>query len=285
MRLSNEYIHSIISRALEEDCVSNDVSTIATIGDANLNATATLIAKETGTIAGTKVAAHTFRTVDPKAQINTHLQDGAPVEDGEHILNITADARSILTAERTALNLMQRMSGIATLTKQYVTEIAHTKATIVDTRKTAPGLRLLDKYCVATGGGKNHRLTLSDGVLIKDNHIAIMRKLGMTISEIIAHARTKAPHTAKLEIEVETITQATEAIQADADIVMLDNMTISDMQKVVQQNNRKTLLEASGGITLQNVRQVAETGVDLISIGELTHSPPAIDISLELNLN
>lgn len=285
MRLSHQYIHSIISRALEEDCVSNDISTIATIGNADLTATATLIAKETGTIAGTEVAALTFRTLDPKAQINIHLQDGAPVENGEHILNITADARSILTAERTALNLMQRMSGIATLTKRYINEIAHTKATIVDTRKTAPGLRILDKYCVAIAGGKNHRLTLSDGVLIKDNHIAITRNLGMNISETIEHARKNAPHTAKLEIEVETIAQATEAIQADADIIMLDNMTISDMQKVVQQNNSKTLIEASGGITMQNVRQVAETGVDIISIGELTHSPPALDISLELNLN
>ena len=285
MRLSQDYIRRIISRALKEDCVSNDVSTIATIGDANLSVTAMLTAKATGTIAGTEVAAHTFRTLDPHANINIHIKDGSPVEGGEDILSITADTRAILSAERTALNLMQRMSGIATLTNRYVAEIAHTKATIVDTRKTAPGLRLLDKYCVAVGGGKNHRMTLSDGVLIKDNHIIIMRNLGMNIGEIIAHARKNAPHTAKLEIEVETITQAAEAIQADADIVMLDNMTVTDMQEVVRQNNGKTLIEASGGITLNNVRRVAETGVDLISIGELTHSPPALDISLELNLN
>ncbi len=281
MRLSPDHLRGVIERALDEDLVSNDVTTRATIGDSAIYASANLVAKVPGVIAGIEAATLTFEILDPSLETDHLLQDGTRVEGGESIATVSGSAASILGAERTALNLIQRMSGIATLTDRYVTEVRGTGATIVDTRKTVPGLRLLDKYCVAVGGASNHRLNLSDGVLIKDNHIAVMRSRGMSISDIVAHAREYSPHTARLEIEVEDESEALEAIEAGADIVMLDNMPIGEMRRVVVENRKRALLEASGGITLDNVLGVAETGVDLISIGELTHSPPSLDISLE----
>ncbi len=282
MNLSPDYVRGVINRALDEDLVSNDVTTRATLGGSGVLATANFVAKAPGVIAGVEVATKTFEVLDPSLATYRLLPDGTRVEGGEVIATVSGSAESILGAERTALNLFQRMSGIATLAARYVAEILGTEATIVDTRKTVPGLRLLDKYCVAVGGARNHRLNLSDGVLIKDNHIAVMRSKGMSISDIVVHARERSPHTVKLEIEVEKVSEAIDAIDAGADIVMLDNMSVSEMRRVVEENGKRALLEASGGITLQNVRKVAETGVDLISIGELTHSPPALDISLDL---
>ena len=282
MHLSPDYVRGVINRALDEDLVSNDVTTHATLGGSGVLATANFVAKAPGVIAGVEVATKTFEVLDPSLATYHLLSDGTRVEGGEVIATVSGSAESILGAERTALNLFQRMSGIATLATRYVAEILGTEATIVDTRKTVPGLRLLDKYCVAVGGARNHRLNLSDGVLIKDNHIAVMRSKGMSISDIVVHASERSPHTVKLEIEVEKVSEAIDAIDAGADIVMLDNMSVNEMRRVVEENGKRALLEASGGITLQNVRKVAETGVDLISIGELTHSPPALDISLDL---
>ncbi len=281
MRLSPDYVRDALARAFQEDSIYSDVTTRVAVEGGDVAVIADLVAKASGVVAGIEVAATAFRALDPHIEICRFIDDGTRVESSEKIARIKGSAEAILTAERTALNFIQRMSGVATLTARYVAAVSGTGAVIVDTRKTVPGLRMFDKYGVKMGGGKNHRFSLADGVLIKDNHIALMRNQGMSITAIVAHARTHAPHTIKLEIEVETVSEAHEAIAADADIVMLDNMSIDDMRSVVDWNSGRAVLEASGGITLANARAVAETGVDLISVGELTHSPPAFDISLE----
>ncbi len=284
MPLSRHYVRRVVANALEEDAAFNDATTLATIGDSDTRATAQLVAKQPGIIAGIQVAEETFRALDPHASFTPHLTDGDPVEPGSNIATITGNAAAILSAERTALNLLQRMSGIATLTAKYVDAIQGTNATIVDTRKTAPGLRLLDKYSVLTGGGGNHRMSLADCILIKDNHIAAMQQQGMTIGDIVRQARANAPFSIKIEIEVENIPDAIDAMKAGADIVMLDNMTHEAMRQAVLQRTGDTLLEASGNINLTTVRQIAQTGVDIISVGELTHSVPALDISLDFTV-
>lgn len=284
MPLSRHYVRRVVANALEEDAAFNDATTLATIGDSDTRATSQLVAKQPGIIAGIQVAEETFRALDPHASFTPHLTDGDPVEPGSNIATITGNAAAILSAERTALNLLQRMSGIATLTAKYVDAVKGTNATIVDTRKTAPGLRLLDKYSVLTGGGGNHRMSLADCILIKDNHIAAMQQQGMTIGDIVRQARTNAPFSIKIEIEVENIPDAIDAMNAGADIVMLDNMTPEAMHQAVLQRTGDTLLEASGNINLTTVRQTAQTGVDIISVGELTHSVPALDISLDFTV-
>ncbi len=284
MPLSRHYVRRVVANALEEDAAFNDATTLATIGDSDTRATAQLVAKQPGIIAGIQVAEETFRALDPHASFTPHLTDGDPVEPGSNIATITGNAAAILSAERTALNLLQRMSGIATLTAKYVAAIQGTNATIVDTRKTAPGLRLLDKYSVLTGGGGNHRMSLADCILIKDNHIAAMQQQGMTIGDIVRQARANAPFSIKIEIEVENIPDAIDAMKAGADIVMLDNMTPDHMRQAVLQRTGDTLLEASGNINLTTVHQIAQTGVDIISVGELTHSVPALDISLDFTV-
>lgn len=284
MPLSRHYVRRVVANALEEDAAFNDATTLATIGDSDTRATAQLVAKQPGIIAGIQVAEETFRALDPHASFTPHLTDGDPVEPGSNIATINGNAAAILSAERTALNLLQRMSGIATLTAKYVDAIQGTNATIVDTRKTAPGLRLLDKYSVLTGGGGNHRMSLADCILIKDNHIAAMQQQGMTIGHIVRQARANAPFSIKIEIEVENIPDAIDAMKAGADIVMLDNMPPETMRQAVLQRTGDTLLEASGNINLTTVRQTAQTGVDIISVGELTHSVPALDISLDFTV-
>ena len=284
MPLSRHYVRRVVANALEEDAAFNDATTLATIGDSDTRATAVLVAKQPGTIAGIQVAEETFRALDPHASFTPHLTDGDPVEPGSNIATINGNAAAILSAERTALNLLQRMSGIATLTAKYVDAVKGTNATIVDTRKTAPGLRLLDKYSVLTGGGGNHRMSLADCILIKDNHIAAMQQQGMTIGDIVRQARANAPFSIKIEIEVENIPDAIDAMNAGADIVMLDNMPPETMRQAVLQRTGDTLLEASGNINLTTVRQTAQTGVDIISVGELTHSVPALDVSLDFTV-
>ena len=237
--------------------------------------------KEAGVLAGLKVAAAVFRRVDPELVFVQRLLDGDRVEGGEAVATISGSMASILTAERTALNFLQRMSGIATLTRQYVEVVEGTTASITDTRKTAPGLRLLDKYAVSIGGGRNHRMNLADGVLIKDNHLAALQGEGISLSQAIKRARRRAPHTIKIEVEVESVEAAVAASSAGADIVMLDNMSPHDMRIAVDQIGAGSTVEASGGITLENVADVANSGVDIISVGALTHSPRAMDISLD----
>jgi nicotinate-nucleotide pyrophosphorylase (carboxylating) len=269
-----------IDRALEEDSVGADVTTNALI-PMHLEARAFLVPKEPGILAGLEVAAAAFRRVDPNLVFTQQLLDGDRVEGGEIAATVAGSMASILTAERTALNFLQRMSGIATLTDQYVNAVDGTTASITDTRKTVPGLRLLDKYAVSIGGGRNHRMSLADGVLIKDNHLAALAGEGVNLAQAIRRARARAPHTVKIEVEVESIEAALAASNAGADIVMLDNMSPEEMHSAVNQIAAECTVEASGGITLANIADVAKSGVDIISVGALTHSPPAMDISLD----
>jgi len=273
-------LDATIDRALAEDSVGADVTTSALIPP-HLQARATLVPKEAGVLAGLEVAAAVFRRVDPELVFVHRLLDGDRVEGGESVATISGSMASILSAERTALNFLQRMSGIATLTSQYVKAVEGTSASITDTRKTAPGLRLLDKYAVSIGGGRNHRMNLTDGVLIKDNHLAALQGEGISLSQAIKRARARAPHTVKIEVEVESVEAAIAASSAGADIVMLDNMPPLDMRSAVDQIGAGCTVEASGGIKLDNVADVASSGVDIISVGALTHSPRAMDISLE----
>ena len=285
MPLSPYHIRSVVQSALEEDCAFNDATTSATIGESDIGASAHLVAKQSGIIAGSSVAEEAFKTLDPKSEFVAHIHDGGSVETGTKIASVTGKAAAILSAERTALNLLQRMSGIATLTTRYVAAIHGTGASIVDTRKTVPGLRILDKYSVLMGGGGNHRMSLADCILIKDNHILAMKSQGMSIGDVVRHARSNAPFSIKIEIEVENVNDAVEAMNAGADIVMLDNMPPDAMREAVTRRAGQSLLEASGNVTLDTVRQVAETGVDIISVGELTHSVSALDISLDFSVD
>ena len=284
MTLSRQHIRRVVHAALDEDAAFNDATTLATIGSASVDATAHLVAKQAGVIAGIEVAGEAFRVLDPECEFMPNVADGEPVEPGTPIATVQGDAAAILSAERTALNLLQRMGGIATLTARYVAAVRGTNASIVDTRKTVPGLRVLDKYSVLMGGGGNHRMTLADCILIKDNHIAAMKSQGFTTGDVVRHARANAPFSLKIEIEVENVDDAVDAMSAGADIVMLDNMGPDAMREAVQRRAGYALLEASGGINLDTVRTVAETGVDIISVGALTHSPDALDISLDFSV-
>jgi nicotinate-nucleotide pyrophosphorylase (carboxylating) len=244
---------------------------------------ALIIAKGRGVIAGTEIAKLVFLKVDPKLKLDILIKDGTKVRAGDIIARIEGKTSSILKAERVALNFMQRLSGIASDTARYVLAVKGLPVYITDTRKTTPGLRTLEKYAVRAGGGKNHRMNLADGILIKDNHIASLRLRGLGIKEIIAKARIESPPELKIEIEVKSPEEAVQAADAGADIIMLDNMNLEDMRQAVLLVKGRALIEASGGVTLENVRAVAETGIDLISVGALTHSPKALDISLELD--
>ena len=263
-------LDAIIDRALAEDAVGSDATSLALIPP-TLEATVSIVTKQSGILAGLHIADAVFKRVNPDLQFVYRLQDGDRLTTGQTLATISGSIASILSGERTALNFLQRMSGIATLTDLYVSAVDGTNAFIVDTRKTVPGLRILDKYSVHIGGGRNHRMNLSDGVLIKDNHIAALRSTGNTLEQLINEARATAPHTLKIEVEVESV----------ADIVMLDNMDPDDMRSAVAQISDQCIVEASGGVTLANVAEVASSGVDFISIGALTHSPMALDISLD----
>ncbi len=281
-RLTDEQIDPPVRAALAEDTSRGDITSEAVLPQ-GLYGKAQLLVKERGVLAGAGVAARVFQTVDPALEITGYVKDGSVVEPGDVIAEITGSVASILKAERTALNFIQRLSGIATMTARYVAETQDLKARIYDTRKTTPGMRMLEKYAVRMGGGTNHRLDLSDGILIKDNHIAALRATGLTVKDIVTRARKNAPAGTTIEIEVTTTKEAAEALKAGADIIMLDNMDPNEMKQVANMVRGPTKLEASGGITLENVHQVAMTGVDIISIGALTHSMKALDVSLEVS--
>jgi nicotinate-nucleotide pyrophosphorylase (carboxylating) len=272
----------IIDLALAEDIGTGDVTTLSTV-PAGAAARGTMLVKAPGVISGLDAAAYAFHRVDPTISFRPLVADGARVDPGTVIADLEGPARSLLTAERVALNLLQRLSGVATLTSLFVAEVEGTGAKIVDTRKTTPGLRILEKAAVRHGGGHNHRVGLSDGVLIKDNHLAAVGGLDR-VSKAIASARQQAPHTLKIEVEVMTISEVEEAVAAGADIILLDNMDIHTMRKGVTVVAGRALLEASGNVRLESVRAIAETGVDLISSGALTHSAPALDISLNFEI-
>jgi len=283
MSSSKLQIEEIIDLALAEDFGKGDVTTEALIpGDQR--GTGFIVAKEEGILAGTGAANRVFHRVDPELKVEILLEDGARVKPGSKVAKVSGSIASILKAERVALNFLQRLSGIASETNRYVERVEGLPVRIMDTRKTTPGLRSLEKYAVRVGGGENHRMNLGDGILIKDNHLAALRSQGLNIKEIVAKARQNAPQRLPVEVEVGTVPEALEAVEAGANIVMLDNMNLEDMRKAVKSIHGHALIEASGGITLGNVRAVAETGVDFISIGALTHSARALDISLELEV-
>ena len=268
-------IDRIIDTALAEDIHTGDITTLSVLPKAR-TMRARLIAKEPMILAGIAVAQRVFARLDPATVFTASFQDGAHLETGDVIARIEGDAASLLQGERVALNLLQRMCGIATQTRAYVKELEGTGARVVDTRKTTPGLRVLEKYAVRVGGGTNHRTGLYDGVLIKENHIAAAGG----ILEAVRLARAYIPHTLKIEVETETLEQVGLALEAGADIIMLDNMTLEQMREAVQLIAKRALVEASGGVNLATIRGIAQTGVDIVSVGALTHSVRAADISM-----
>lgn len=271
-------IDRLIEQALLEDIHTGDITTMALLPQRR-RAEARLVAKEELLVAGLLVAGRVFTRLDPSMSFNPCFAEGAAAAKGVVLATMSGDAADLLMGERVALNLLQRMCGIATLTARFVEAVSGTKARIVDTRKTTPGLRELEKYAVRVGGGINHRTGLYDGVLIKENHITAAGG----ITEAISRARAYIPHTLKIEIETETLAQVEEALSAGADIIMLDNMSLDEMRSAVCKIAGRAVVEASGGINLDTVRAVAETGVDIISVGALTHSPRAMDISMLLD--
>jgi nicotinate-nucleotide pyrophosphorylase (carboxylating) len=269
----------ILLAALTEDIGVGDITAQLTV-PADAIARATMLVKAEGILAGLEVAGRAFKLVEPSAEVAYRAKDGDSVTKGTVVATITGSARGILTAERVALNVIQRMSGTATLTRRFVDLCAGTKARIVDTRKTTPGLRVLEKYAVRMGGGHNHRIGLYDAVLIKDNHLAA----GGGVRATVERARADAPHTMRIEVECKTLDQVDEAVAAGADILLLDNMPLDMLAEGVRRVASKAVTEASGGVNLSTVAAIARTGVDLISVGALTHSAPALDISLDFEL-
>lgn len=268
----------ILERALAEDIGSGDITANVCI-PADHQTRATVLAKAPGVLAGVAVSCRAFSMVDNAVVWEPHVADGDVITDRQPLATITGSARALLTAERVALNVLQRMSGTATMTARFVAEVAGTRARIVDTRKTTPGLRILEKYAVRCGGGFNHRFGLYDCVLIKDNHIAA----GGGIRETVARARQETGHTLKIEVETKSLDEVREALEAKADIILLDNMPLEMLAEGVALVGDRATTEASGGVNLSTVGAIARTGVHLISVGALTHSAPALDISLEFD--
>jgi nicotinate-nucleotide pyrophosphorylase (carboxylating) len=271
-------VADIVRRALDEDVGDGDVTTLCTI-PAEATQTGRLIAKEGGILAGLAVAQLTFRLVDERARLAPIFRDGDPVDPGDVFATVSGPCRALLTGERVALNFLQRMSGIATLTRRFVEAVRGTRAAILDTRKTAPGLRLIDKWAVRLGGGQNHRIGLYDMVLIKDNHIAAVGRLADAVNRVRALDERRRP----IEVEVTSLDQLNEVLPLKVDRILLDNMSLDTMREAVRLAAGRTPLEASGNVRLENVADIAATGVDYISVGALTHSVRALDISLELD--
>lgn len=266
----------LIRMALQEDITSEDVSTNAVMLTAT-KGTVDLIAKEDGVIAGLDIYARVFTILDEKTEIDFHCKDGDEVKKGELMATVTGDIRVLLSGERVALNYLQRMSGIATYTRQVAKLLEGSKVTLLDTRKTTPNCRVFEKYAVRVGGGCNHRYNLSDGVLLKDNHIGAAG----SVTKAIQMAKAYAPFVRKIEIEVETLEQVKEAVEAGADIIMLDNMTPEVMKQAVELIDGRAQTECSGNITKENIQKIREIGVDFVSSGALTHSAPILDISMK----
>ena len=273
----NTLIDKIIERALLEDIGTGDITTESII-PSNLKTKGIIKASEEGVVAGLDIACLVFQKLDSKIIFQKKTIDGRKVVRGKELAEIIGSARTILKGERIALNFLQRMCGIATITSKFCQEVKDFPVRIVDTRKTTPGLRILEKYAVRMGGGYNHRFGLYDAVLIKDNHIAVAGGIQLAVNSV----RKQISHISKIEVEIESLTQLQEALQAQVDIVMLDNMDLDTMKKAVKMVKGKTLIEASGEITLEKVKEIAQAGVDLISIGALTHSVKSLNISMEI---
>ena len=272
---------ALIDRALSEDLSIGDPTTDILIPD-DMRGQADFVAKEAGALAGVDVALAVCKRVDGSLAVDAFMRDGAALKPGDVIARVSGRMASILKAERTALNFIRRLSGIATLTAAYVSAVEGYPTRIVDTRKTTPGLRALEKYAVRMGGGHNHRQNLGDGILIKDNHIQALAGLGMSLGDVVRKANSEKSHTINVEVEVEDMAQVEEALDAGARLILLDNMDAEEMAAAVAAARGRAVTEASGNITLKTVRAAAAAGVDIISVGALTHSSGALDISLDL---
>lgn len=276
-------IDRVVGAALSEDAPWGDLTSSAFIPETAF-ARAELIAREAGVASGLSVFASAFRLTDPGITVTALLEDGAVFDPGSVLAVVEGPARGILTAERVGLNLTQRMSGIATLTARYVAEVAHTRARIIDTRKTTPGLRLLERHAVLSGGGRNHRYSLSDAVMVKDNHLAVLTADGSSVTEALRTAMSSLPHTVHVEVEVDRLDQIEPVLAAGVDTIMLDNFSLDDLRLGVGIVAGRAIVEASGGVSLDTVRAIAETGVDVISVGALTHSARALDLGLDISI-
>lgn len=281
MQLSNDIIREVVERALREDLGAGDLTTLGAI-PAAARAEARFVFREPGVVCGLPVVRAVFAALDPALVLTEHVAEGARVGKGEAAATIGGPARALLSGERVALNLFQRMSGVATMAARYVDAVAGTKARILDTRKTTPGLRALEKYAVRTGGAVNHRFGLYDGVMLKDNHLAILAAEGVGLAEAVRRARAAVGPMVRVEVEVENVEQAAIAAEAGADMILLDNMPPEELRAAVAVVAGRALTEASGGITIDSIGAVAASGVDFISVGALTHSARALDIGLDI---
>jgi nicotinate-nucleotide pyrophosphorylase (carboxylating) len=275
------HIRQIVQTALEEDLGFGDLTSSALLSP-DMIAKAQIMAKQAMVVAGMTVAEEAFHQIDDTLTVKFHQRDGDWVGANTRILTITGNAQSLLQAERVALNFIQRLSGISTITHQFCHAVHNHSVKIADTRKTTPGLRALEKWAVRLGGGVNHRFSLHDGVLIKDNHLMVLSAHKMSLSQACRLARQEAPHGLRISVEVESMEQVRQALQGKADVILLDNMSPSKIQEAVETVKGKALVEVSGGITMNNIRDIAKTGVNIISIGALTHSAPAMDLSMDI---
>ncbi len=281
--MTQQAIDDIILRALAEDAPWGDVTSDAFL-PRSARATASLVPREPGILSGIEVFGRVFTLVDPDIEVELGSTDGAAFEPGAVLARVEGSAHAVLRAERIALNLSQRMSGIATLTSRYVAAVSGTNARIVDTRKTTPGLRILERQAVRDGGGFNHRYSLSDAVLAKDNHLAVLAASGVPLGEAIRLARSRISHTTRLEVEVDRLDQVEEVVAAGVDTIMLDNFTLDELRSGVAMVAGRAIVEASGGVNLDTVAGIAATGVDVISVGALTHSVRSIDLGLDVDV-
>lgn len=281
--LTRAHIDAVVQAALDEDAPWGDLSSEALI-PADATATARLVAREAGVFSGGEVFAAAFRLTDPATTVTLHTADGEPFAPGAVLAEVSGPARAVLTAERIGLNFVQRMSGIAALTASYVAAVDGTGARIADTRKTTPGLRRFERHAVRCGGGHNHRFSLSDAVMAKDNHLAVLTAGGLSVTEALRLAKQRLPHTSSVEVEVDRLDQIEPVLAAGIDVIMLDNFSLADLRTGVAQVAGRAVVEASGGVSLDTVRAIAETGVDVVSVGALTHSARALDLGLDIEL-
>ncbi|MEV8239148.1 carboxylating nicotinate-nucleotide diphosphorylase [Microbacterium testaceum] len=281
--LTRAAIERVVSAALTEDAPWGDL-TSETLIPADAVARAALVARVDGVFSGAAVFAAAFTLTDPSIIVEQHVGDGERFAPGDTLATVSGPARAVLTAERIGLNFVQRMSGVATLTSRYVAEVAHTGARIVDTRKTTPGLRAIERQAVRDGGGHNHRFSLSDAVMAKDNHLAVLTSGGLSVTQALEGAIARLPHTTHVEVEVDRLDQIDAVLAAGVGTIMLDNFSLDDLRLGVARIAGAAQVEASGGVTLDTVRAIAETGVDVISVGALTHSAPALDLGLDIQI-
>ena len=282
--LTRTTIDRVVAAALDEDAPWGDItSEMLILGSAT--ARADLVAREAGVFSGGDVFAAAFRLTDSRIDVELIVEDGEYFEKGAVLAVVSGPARGVLTAERIGLNFVQRMSGIATLTARYVAEVAHTGARIADTRKTTPGLRAFERHAVVNGGGHNHRYSLSDAVMAKDNHLAVLAQKGVSVTAALQGAIARLPHTTHVEVEVDKLDQVDAVLAAGIGTIMLDNFSLEDLRLGVEQVGGRATVEASGGVSLETVRAIAETGVDVISVGALTHSARALDLGLDIRVS